>query len=71
MAVTAGVYLGDSSADTDARLEDFQSSRLTHSYGPASGALKHDPGYISGHRSEVWTRNFVAEAEFINTLIGA
>lgn len=47
-------------------LKDFQSSRLTHSYGPARGALKHDPGYISGHSNEVWARNFVAEAEFVN-----
>ena len=66
VAVGTGFYEGDEMAGAVTRFEDFQGNRLTHSYGPASGVLEHEPGQISGHDSGAWSRNFVAEAEFTN-----
>ena len=66
VSVITGAFTGNEVAGATTRFEDFQGSRLTHRYGPASGTLEHEPGFISVHRSGAWTPNFVAEAEFIN-----
>ena len=64
--VTTGNFTGGEVAGAVTRFEDFQGSRLTHRYGPASGKLEHEPGFVSIHDIDVFKRNFVAEAEFTN-----
>ena len=66
VGVVTGFYAGNDVPGTVTRFEDFQGNRLTHSYGPASGRLEYEPGFISEHSSDVWARNFVMEAEFVN-----
>ena len=66
VSIITGAFTGNEVSGAATRFEDFQGTRLTHSYGPASGTLEHEPGLISVHRSGVWTGNFVAEVEFIN-----
>ena len=68
--VFTGAFTGSEVAGAVTRFESFQVIRLTHSYGPASGKLQNYPQesiedrIASKHSSGVWTRNFVAEAEF-------
>ena len=66
IAVITGAFTGNEVAGAVTRFEDFQGSRLTHSYGPANGRLEHEPGKISIHSSNASAQNFVAESEFIN-----
>ena len=66
ISVITGAFVGGEVAGAVTRFEDFQGSRLTHSYGPASGRLEHEQGEISMHSGNVSAQNFVAEAEFIN-----
>ena len=66
VAVATGFYKGGEVSGAVTRYEDFKGSRLTHSYGPVSGTLEYDPESPSFHESEVWARNLVTEAEFIN-----
>lgn len=66
VAVATGFYKGGEVSGAVTRYEDFKGSRLTHSYGPASGRLEYEPGIVLEHVSGVWTADFVAEAEFVN-----
>ena len=66
IAVITGAFTGDEVAGAVTRFEDFTVGRLTKRYGPTSGRLQKEPGYIAGHESGVWTQDLVAEAEFIN-----
>ena len=66
IAVTTGNYRGNEVAGAVTRFEDFQGGSLAKEYGPISGTLEYKQGLISGHNSGVWTKSFMAEAEFIN-----
>ena len=66
IAVITGAFTGDEVAGAVTRFEEFQVFPLQKRYGPANGSLRKDPGFIAEHESGVWTRDLVAEAEFIN-----
>ena len=66
ISVTTGNYRGNEVAGAVTRFEDFQGSPIDHSYGPASGRLEHQSGYISHHSSNQNSVSFVTEAEFTN-----
>ena len=66
VAVMTGAYTGNQTAGAVTRYENFQGSRLTKQYGPADGQLQKEPGSIAVHRSGVWTRDLIAEGEFVN-----
>ena len=66
VAVITGSYEGHEVAGAVTRFENFQGSRLAKSYGPASGKLQKEPGFVAEHDSGVWTRDLVAETEFVN-----
>ena len=66
IAVTTGNYIGTEVSGAVTHFEDFQGGSIAKEYGPSSGMLEYEPGLISGHESGVWTRNFVAEAKFVN-----
>ena len=67
VAVITGAYTGDVVAGAVTRYEDFTGRQLHKQYGPADGNLaKEKDGGISEHWTGVWTRDLVAEAEFVN-----
>ena len=66
IAVITGAFTGDEVDGKVTRFEDFTAFRLNKRYGPADGRLEKEPGFVAEHDSEVWTRNLVAEAEFVN-----
>ena len=66
VAVITGAFEGNEVAGAVTRFENFQSERLSRRYGPAEGKLEKEPGFVAAHRSGVWTRDLVAEAEFAN-----
>ncbi len=67
VAVITGAYEGSEAAGAVTRYENFRASRLTKQYGPADGRLQRDGSdLVAEHGSGVWTRDLVAEAEFIN-----
>ena len=66
VAVITGAFEGNEVAGAVTRFENFQGERLSRRYGPAEGKLEKEPGLIAAHRSGVWTRDLVAEAEFVN-----
>ncbi len=66
VSVITGAFTGNEVAGAVTRFEDFQGSRLTHDYGPASGKLEYEPSFVSMHDIDVFKRNFIAEAEFTN-----
>ena len=64
IAVITGAFTGDEVAGAVTRFEDFQIFPLRKGYGPASGQLQREPGFVAEHSSGVWTRDLVAEATF-------
>ena len=66
IAVITGAFTGNEVAGAVTRYADFRGNRLTPRYGPASGRLEYVEGKVSQHRSRVWARDLVTEAEFIN-----
>ena len=66
VAVITGAYIGGEVAGAVTRFEDFQGGQLQKEYGPAHGRLEFEQGLISEHDSGVWTRDLVAESEFIS-----
>ena len=67
VAVITGAYEGSEAAGAVTRYENFRASRLTKQYGPADGRLQREGSdLVAEHGSGVWTRDLVAEAEFIN-----
>ena len=66
IAIITGAFTGNEVAGAVTRFEDFQVSPLQKEYGPASGRLADEPGFVSEHESSAWTRDLVAEAEFVN-----
>ena len=68
VAVITGAYEGDEVAGAVTRFEDFIGLKLNKRYGPAAGRLEKEPGFVAEHDSRVWTRDLVAEAEFVNPM---
>ena len=66
VAVITGAYTGDEVAGAVTRFVNFKGYELTKRYGPAEGKLEKTPGHIASHRSGVWSRDLVTEAEFVN-----
>ncbi len=68
VAVITGAFVGDQVAGAVTRYEDFQGSHLRKDYGPASGVLEYEAGFISEQSSSVWARDLVAEATLTSPL---
>ena len=67
VAVITGAYQGDEVAGSVTRYEGFFGHQLSRQYGPASGKLvAEEQGKVGQHRSGVWARDLVVEAEFVN-----
>ncbi len=66
VAIITGGFTGNEVDGAVTRFEYFIGDSLIKQYGPSSGRLEHKQGTISGHSSSVWTRDLVAEADFIN-----
>ena len=66
IAAITGAFTGNEVAGAVTRFEGFTVSEFRRQYGPASGELEHQEGFISQHRSGVWNRDLVVEAEFIS-----
>ena len=66
VAAITGAYTGDEVAGTTTRFEEFTVDELNRSYGPADGSLEQEPEHLALHESEVWSRDLVVEAEFVN-----
>ena len=66
VAVITGAYTGDEVEGASTAFMDFTVDGLNRSYGPAAGHIEDEPGLIGVHRSEVWSRDLVTEAEFVN-----
>ena len=66
IAISTGNFTGGEAAGAVTRYEDFSVWPLGHDYGPASGTLEYEPGFISKHNSSVWTNDLVTEATFTN-----
>ena len=62
IAVITGAFEGDELAGAVTRFEEFQILPLQRRYGPASGSLQKEPGFVAEHDSNVWTRDLVAQA---------
>ena len=63
-AVITGAFAGNEVAGAVTQYEDFQISPLRKRYGPASGRLTADRGFVAEHDSGVWAADLVAEADF-------
>ena len=68
VSIITGAYTGNERAGAVTRYEDFAVTALNKRYGPASGTLEKEPGFIAGHDSGVWTRDVIVEAEYISPL---
>ncbi len=66
VAVITGASKGDEVAGAVTRFENFRGDRLSRRYGPAEGKLEYEAEFVAQHHSGVWTRDLVAEAEFVN-----
>ncbi len=66
IAVITGAFTGDEVVGAVTQFENFKGSRLAKRYGPASGKLEKEPGFIALHDSGVWSRDLAAEVEFVN-----
>ena len=66
VSVVTGAYTGNERAGAVTRYEDFAVTALNKRYGPADGRLVEEPGSIGVHRSGVWTRDVIVEAEYIS-----
>ncbi len=68
VAVITGAFTGNEVSGAVTRFEDFEIFPLLKRYGPVSARLQKEPGFISEHRSGVWTNDLVAEAQFSRPL---
>ena len=66
VSIITGAYTGNERAGAVTRYEDFTVTALNKRYGPASGTLEKEPGFVAGHDSGVWTRDVIVEAEYIS-----
>ena len=68
IAVITGAYAGDEVAGAATRFENFRGDQLHRRYGPATGTLEKEPGFVAEHDSHVRTRDLVTWAEFVTVL---
>ena len=66
IAVITGAYAGDEVAGAATRFENFRGDQLHRRYGPATGTLEKEPGFVAEHDSHVRTRDLVTWAEFVS-----
>ena len=66
VSVITGAYTGNERAGAVTRYEEFRVTALNKRYGPASGTLEKEPGFVAQHDSGVWTRDVIVEAEYIS-----
>ena len=64
VAVITGAFEGNEQAGAVTLYEEFTVAPLDKGYGPASGTLEYEQGFISEHDSGLWTRDLIAEATF-------
>lgn len=70
VAIITGAYAGSERAGASTEYENFRGYDLRRRYGPASGTIEHADEIIGGHSSGVNSRDFIAEAEFMNPSVG-
>ena len=66
IAIMTGAYIGGETEGSSTRYENFRGSDLRRRYGPISGTIEHNDEFIGGHDSDLRSRDFVAESEFVN-----
>lgn len=66
LAVITGAFAGNERTGAATRFEDFTITGLSRSYGPTSGQLEYQSGFITTHDSRLWVADLVAEATFAN-----
>ena len=64
VAVITGAFTGDEVAGAITRFEEFTVVPVSKGYGPATGSLVKEPGFVAEHRSGLWVRDLIVEAEF-------
>ena len=64
VAVMTGAFEGDELSGRSTRFQDFEGTRLTKRYGPASGNFGEDKGL---QNSGVSARDFVVESSFVSS----
>ena len=64
VAVITGAFTGNEVDGAVTRFEDFTVVRVSKGYGPATGSLVKEPGFVAEHRSGLWVRDLIVEAEF-------
>ena len=64
VAVITGAFEGDEVAEAVTRFESFQVFPLRKRYGPASGNLQKEPGFVAEHDSGLWARDLITESTF-------
>ena len=66
VAVITGAFSGNEVDGKATRFENFTGTQFNKRYGPADGKLEKESEFVPEHDSDVWTRDLVAEADFIN-----
>ena len=64
VAIITGAFEGNEVRGEVTRYKDFLVLPLQKRYGPASGRLTSDRGFVAEHESGVWAADLVAEADF-------
>ena len=64
VAVITGAFAGNEVRGEVTRYKDFLVLPLQKRYGPASGRLTADQGFVAEHDSGVWAADLVTEADF-------
>ena len=68
VAVITGAVEGTERVGAATQFEEFTIAPLTKRYGPASGTLEKEPGFIAQQDSGVWARDVIVEAEYNSPL---
>ena len=63
VAVITGAFTGNEVSGAVTRYEEFLVAPLRRDYGPASGTLKKEPGFVAEHDSGVWAKDLVAQTD--------
>lgn len=66
LAVITGAFAGNERAGAATRFEDFTITGLSRSYGPTSGRLEYQSGFITTHPAGLRVADMVSEATFTN-----
>ena len=68
VAVITGAFTGNQTAGAVTRYEEFSVVPVAKEYGPASGELEYEAGFVSKHSSGAWARDLIAEADFTSPI---